>query len=608
MEITPNVGLTLPAENEYYDINVVNENNIKIDTKLTETATIINELKSTKADKSTVYTKPQTDTTRTYTLTHAKNGTAHTLAHLPTTNGIFQCQFKAVANYAEGDTFEGYKAKPIGEDTTLPDKAFITGDLVSVVVDTESKKLGFKLGGSTYGTLSPQIKNFTAKAGNHEITLSWTNPSDSNFAGLYLVRKQGSMPTKLSDGIKIDVGKATTYTDNEPENGIEYYYRAFTYNAKKQVQTELTGAVVSATPKSTKIMTVKINLNESNPEACCTYADDAVGMTPKSQEWDDFFGHKPCLFKNGAVVGYLNPNDFTKFEDGSSADIISGNSGDVMIEFPRRGLKIETVNNIITISMTDAQDDTNFEYMAHTRWSIRKEKFYLGAYKGNTISSKLRSLSGKAPTATQTIGTFRTQAQANGAGYDQSGFYQLTFRQAMYLLKYKNLNSQTAVGRGYVDGNSAAINTGGTETKGMDWGETTGKQHVKLFGIEDFWGNAYEWIEGLSTDSSWNIFTTTSEFNDSSSGYVNQGISGVNYNSSGYINGVQGNTKTGFIGKKFEGSGTTFFCDNGAIYKDSIPIFGGSWDDGNNTGIFKLSLFRSVGQQAIYIGARLMYL
>ena len=172
-------------------------------------------------------------------------------------------------------------------------------------------------------------------------------------------------------------------------------------------------------------------------------------MTPASDEWDTLFGVKPCLFQNGVVVGYLNPNNFAQFVDGSTADITSGNAGDVMIEFPRMGLNISTDgSNVITISVTDNPNDSNFSYLAHTRGNASRDYFYLGAYKGYTLSSNLRSLSGKAPTVNQTIGIFRTQAHNNGTGYENSGFYQLTFRQALYTLKYKNLNSQVAVGMG----------------------------------------------------------------------------------------------------------------------------------------------------------------
>ena len=66
----------------------------------------------------------------------------------------------------------------------------------------------------------------------------------------------------------------------------------------------------------------------------------AVGMVAGSPDWykmSIFNKIKPCLFKNGAVVGYLNPDNFAQFEDGSVADITSGDAGDVMIEIPKTG-------------------------------------------------------------------------------------------------------------------------------------------------------------------------------------------------------------------------------------------------------------------------------
>lgn len=89
-----------------------------------------------------------------------------------------------------------------------------------------------------------------------------------------------------------------------------------------------------------RTMTVLIDTTNSNPNTCCSYADDAVNMAVGSSEWDTFFGHKPCLFKNGEVVKYLNPNDYTKDVDGNDVDITSGDAGDVMIEFPLRGKSI----------------------------------------------------------------------------------------------------------------------------------------------------------------------------------------------------------------------------------------------------------------------------
>ena len=356
-----------------------------------------------------------------------------------------------------------------------------------------------------------------------------------------------------------------------------------------------------------RTMTVVIDQSNSNPETCITYADDAVGMTAGSSEWDDFFGHYPCLFKDGVEVGRLNPNDFTKFEDGTSADITSGNAGDVMIAFPKLGYKISTSGDIVTVSMTENPNAEGYCYLAHTRGTTVKDKFYLGAYKGYVTSSKLRSLSGKTPTVDTTIGNFRTQAQANGSGYDQSAFYQLVFRQCMYLLKYKNLDSQTAVGQGYVNG-SSAISTGGTNTKGMDYGTTSQTQQMKLFGLEDFWGNVWEFIDGIYSDSSYNILTATENFNDTGSGYTNRGSSGFSSNTGGWTSKVQGTSEKGFVLKEASGSETTYYSDYAYVYASRLACFGGNGSNRAVAGAFLLYVDISASTSISRFSARLMYL
>jgi len=238
-----------------------------------------------------------------------------------------------------------------------------------------------------------------------------------------------------------------------------------------------TGTGTNTFPPSIKTYGVRIDNTNSNPKTGVEYTDDAVGMTGGSTTWDTLFPFldiKPCLLKEGVVQYYLNPNNYGQKADGSASDITSGTDGDVMIEIPKMAYSMKTVGNYLYVKVTNNPSPTNnvdgtedWCFHAHTRSTAGdKEKLYVGAYLGWTDgSSKLRSLSGKAPTATQTIGTFRTRAQANGTGYDQMAFYPLTLLQCLYLIRYKNRNSQTALGRGFVDGNSAATNTGGANTR-----------------------------------------------------------------------------------------------------------------------------------------------
>ena len=476
-------------------------------------------------------------------------------------------------------------------------------------------------GSSGSGVKPLNVVNPSLSIGNGSITVLWGDPEDTTidgtvmaeWQGTKLVYKVGAYPTNVNDGTLAvdnqvkDKYKTNGFTINNLTNGETYYFALFPYSTDGVVNTNEENRL-SGSPQSYRVMTVVIDQSNSNPSTCITYADNAIGMTAGSSEWDSFFGHYPCLFKDGVEVGRLNPNDFTKFEDGTSADITSGSAGDVMIAFPKLGYKISTSGDVVTVSMTDNPNAEGYCYLAHTRGTTVKDVFYLGAYKGYVTSSKLRSLSGKTPTVNTTIGNFRTQAQANGSGYDQSAFNQLIFRQCMYLLKYKNLDSQTAVGYGYANGNSASISTGGTNAKGMDYGETTGKLQMKLFGLEDFWGNVWEFIDGIFSDSSYNILTATENFNDTGSGYTNQGASGFSSNTGGYMSKVQGTSEKGFVLKEANGSETTYYSDSGDLYASRLAYFGGYWNDGANAGAFRLAVDLSASDSNSSVSARLMYL
>lgn len=453
------------------------------------------------------------------------------------------------------------------------------------------------------------LTNLSAKAGNGQVTLTWANPTDADFSGVKIVRQTGAYPTSMTDGTTIYSGANTSYTDTTVTNGTEYYYRAFTYDTSSNFNTTTTRQEVTTTPQAYHIYGVQIAKSNSNPSTAVTYTDDATGMTAGSS-WDSIFPFnaiKPCLYKAGAVNYYLDPNDFTKKADGTTAsDITSGNDGDVMIEFPKVWWKITSDANNVYVKLADAQIDSTYLPLAHTKGTTEKDFCYVGAYLGY-YSTNLRSLSGKVPTTAQTIGTFRTYAQGNGASYQQMGYYQLLMLQILFLLKYKSLDSQTALGRGYVDGNSSAIATGGTNAKGMYFGETTGKQQMKFAGIEDFWGNLYYWIDGLYSDASWNILIGNQSFNDTGSGYTNYG-QGVTANVSGYISDVQGGTETGFIIKASSGSASTYYADGGSLYASSLPVFGGAWASADDAGAFRLGVDGSASDSDSSVGGRLLAL
>ena len=198
----------------------------------------------------------------------------------------------------------------------------------------------------------------------------------------------------------------------------------------------------------------------------------------------------------------------------------------------------------------------------------------------------------------------------NGTGYDQLSFYPLTLLQCMYLIMYKNLNSQTALGYGYVSvtDNIETVITGGTNAKGMCFGEQTDNIQMKFLGIEDFWGNKLQWIDGLYCDSAFNILTATENFNDTGDGYPYTQVTGISNDRFGYLSKIQGTNNGGFCLKEGNGSITTYYSDNVGVYGDRIPDFGGYWGLGFDSGAFCLNISMRASQSYTFVGARLMYL
>ena len=222
---------------------------------------------------------------------------------------------------------------------------------------------------------------------------------------------------------------------------------------------------------------------------------------------------------------------------------------------------------------------------------------YVGAFHGWVDGNgRLRSLPNEKPTVDKTIGEFRTHAKNMGVGWTQFDYYLLYAIQMLYITEYGHPDSQTMIGRGYVDGNSSARNTGGTLQYGNHtFGETTGKQQMSYRGIEDFYGNVYNWIDGLYCDSNRNILISNG------SGYINVG-SGGSSNFNGTIRHIQNYEDAGFIIKSSGGGG---LYDYGHLFASSLPHFGGYWSLGSGAGAFHLGVYGSASYSLANISGRL---
>ena len=379
------------------------------------------------------------------------------------------------------------------------------------------------------------------------------------------------------------------------------------------------------------VYTLQIDKTNSNPKTACTYADNAENMTKGSAEWDNMpiFKHiRPCVFLNGEVNYYLDPNDWTKKYGTNESSILTGEDGDVMIEFPKFAYKIKTTDNTITVSITNdesvAESDSDYTYDAFSRLEEGDiDYLYKGAFKGSLDSSgKLRSIVGTKPANNKNIGAFRAAAQSNGAHYQQSTYAQLKALQCLYLIKYGSRDGQTEVGKGVVSASASYVSGYNTTdvaniapelstlTSGMTFGTTAnGTTHMRLFGIEDFWGCIWEWVDGLTTDANRNIITSWNSFSGEDVEATSISTSsGLTANGSGYIKDVAGNNDAGFMPVNFSGgSSSTFWADVGDLSASCVLRFGGGWSSGDAAGPFALGANYGASAASAGIGARLSY-
>lgn len=355
-------------------------------------------------------------------------------------------------------------------------------------------------------------------------------------------------------------------------------------------ESETSDPLIVTTTKLATELTVKIDTTNSNPLTSVSYIDDALSMDPGSEEWDSFFDYYPVLLKDG-VATKLDPNDFYKFEDGSPADIESGNSGDVMICFTLTGFKFEYKGNDLYISLTKEKNKNDFSYKAFEYGSEIKDKVYVAAYPGTLREGKFRSLSkADANTYANFSTTKRDYVSTRGTGWYIIHYYVLTLLQCMYVLKYKNLNTEEVFGA--ANNNSS---TGSTAKKGMNVKKGKDMQSMKIFGIEDLISNKYHYyIDG--TNSLDDTFKAWSPGNEDKPVTMLTGGG----NPYGFIKRVYGTNDTGFLVKEFGASESTYYCDSCHRYRNiECGNFGNHWKSGNNPGMFYIGWCVNEGQKTL---------
>jgi hypothetical protein len=203
----------------------------------------------------------------------------------------------------------------------------------------------------------------------------------------------------------------------------------------------------------------------------------------------------------------------------------------------------------------------------------------------------------------------RSQAQARGTGWQIQTYFATHALQLLYLVEYADFDTQSTIGRGVVDV-SSRINTGDTISLGNASGAasgTDGEVSISYRGVENFWGNSYQWIDGLNRNGS-EVFV------------ANEGFESDKFTSpytlltddilSGTRDFVTNITFPDFLMSVGGGSDSSHLHDRNDLREtgNRVARFGGIWADGSVAGGFFWHLARSSSDNLGDSGSRLQIL
>lgn len=345
-----------------------------------------------------------------------------------------------------------------------------------------------------------------------------------------------------------------------------------------------------------KIFGIQRDITNPSPE--WTRTGDAVGMTATA-----------------SVGNTAGRSDFDKCMPWAGMVRETLSTGDVMVKIPKFYYRRYREGNIEHIEIADKPVEGFSVHPSFNHTGLEKDFIYIGAYK---TSSNNKSISGATPQVNQLRSVMRNNAHSKGEGWNIIDISTLSAIQMLFLVEYATNDSQKAIGRGYVDGNSSILQTGTCDNvlnlTGIPTG-TNGKVDVIYRGIEGLWGNIREWVDGINFNNReiWVCNNPSQYADDISTNYTKLSYNLIN--NTGYITELgidQEGNKHIMLPFNSGGSNSTYYPDyvNGNINNRTWRVLniGGGLQGNSDAGLFcSYGDFGSTNSHD-RVGSRLLYI
>ena len=246
----------------------------------------------------------------------------------------------------------------------------------------------------------------------------------------------------------------------------------------------------------------------------------------------------------------------------------------------------------------------------------------LGAFDAYVSNGQLTSIPNVLPTVSLNIQQFRDYAKVDRTA-NKSGiisFYAVSAIQRLFVMEFGSFNSQSVLGKGNTY-NDTAIATGGTMELGNRSGylnngsDTDGKVSISYRGLEDFFGNIWQFIDGIVIiDTGYYYTNSFDKMNQIKSNNV-LNVNGWNYfattvpTNNGYVSQMyEGDLDFSFFPKEVNGSNSTYYCDYRYSYNGAgalrVARLGGRWSSASYAGAFSWTMDVSASSASSLIGSR----
>ena len=294
----------------------------------------------------------------------------------------------------------------------------------------------------------------------------------------------------------------------------------------------------------------------------------------------------------------------------SDIEEVTDKFGNVFVKIPKFYSKI-----------TKNSDGTYLHQLSGTKYSGFDTLFKIGnreidyvmvgKYEGSGSADRVYSKAKQIPLDNITMDDFRNGCKANGEGYQQYDFLIDLIIKELWLVEMATTNCQAKM-YGYAKNNSAAINTGETDTvktpSGSAESNTDGIHACRYRGIENLWGNIFKWCDGISfSGSSVYVCTEPTAYSAGKTTGLYQ-YYGTRASSNGYVKTVAPLAEGSLIQyvTAVGADESSYYCDS-SLQGGTVLGCGGWWGSYANAGLWDWYGDFSASTLGSFIGGRLCY-